>query len=104
MARTRQRFPGPLIEEEICMTPQSSPAAQEGKIVYLGAGRFSMFDSVGEFDPRTGAASLAFACSPKELQQDYTILAGTCCFGCNEFCVADGVTLTIEDNAELVLS
>ncbi len=101
MARTRQRFPGPLIEEEICMTPQTSPASVEGKLVYLGAGRFSMFDSIGEFDPRSGPI---ISCSPKELQTDYTVLAGTCCFGCNEFCIADGVTLTIEDTGELSLS
>lgn len=55
MGRTPDRRPGaPLREEEgAYFDEQAAPAATEGQFVYY-SGRWSFYDSTGEYDPRSG--------------------------------------------------
>jgi hypothetical protein len=56
MGRTPDRRPGaPLREEESAyFDPQTTLADTEGQLLYSDTGRWSFYDSSGEFDPRAG--------------------------------------------------
>lgn len=54
MGRTPDRRPGPLIEEKIILQDDGYTADNPGEAVYKD-GAFSMRDSVGAFDPRSGS-------------------------------------------------
>lgn len=55
MARTPDRFPGVRKDEGIDLS-DNALAAADGEMRYNNAGgRFSFYDSIGEYDPRSGA-------------------------------------------------
>lgn len=53
MSRTPDRFPGPREDEAIILDP-TQVASADGEIRYTGT-RFSLQDSTGEYDPRSGS-------------------------------------------------
>ena len=93
MARTKDRFPGKREEEATCYD-STVLATQLGEVRFDGT-RFSMFDNLGEFDPRD-ASGAVFSCSSMVLSSDYTVPTNVCCRSCN-LCIEDGATLTIDD-------
>ena len=56
MPRTPDRFPGPLVEEEVQLEEQTEDPANPGYIRYVN-GSFRFYDSSGIYDPRSGTAS-----------------------------------------------
>jgi hypothetical protein len=54
MARTPDRVSGPSLEEKLVLSDEGQTADSPGEVVYNG-GAFSMRDSTGPFDPRSGA-------------------------------------------------
>lgn len=60
MAKTPDRFPGERLEEKLKLSDDGLAADAEGEIVYAG-GAFSMRDSSGAFDPRSGGGGLSEA-------------------------------------------
>jgi len=61
MPQTPDRRPGPLEEEGAYFEPVAVLAAVPGEFRYLSAGRWSFFDGVGEYDPRTGGGGISEA-------------------------------------------
>ena len=59
MPRTPDRAPGASDEEGIVLE-STSPSTQEGEMRY-NAGGFTFYDSLGEFDPRTGGGGISAA-------------------------------------------
>jgi hypothetical protein len=59
MGGTRDRAPGVLDEEGIDLE-DASDAAAEGQMRYTGS-RFSLYDSAGEYDPRSGGGGISAA-------------------------------------------
>ena len=58
MPRTPDRVPG-TSDEEATIYESTSTSTVEGEVRYEGT-RFSMYDSIGEFDPRSGAVVPAY--------------------------------------------
>ena len=56
MARTPDRTPGVLDEEGIQLE-STAAATQAGEVRYTGT-RFSLYDSAGEYDPRSGGGGI----------------------------------------------
>jgi hypothetical protein len=60
MVRTKDSFSGVREDEEgIDFIESSSLASVEGELRYHNTGRFSFYDSTGEFDPRSGGGGLS---------------------------------------------
>lgn len=57
MPITPDRFPGPLEDEELRLTPDASDPAVEGAVKFNGTD-FRMKDASGVFNPRTGGSGL----------------------------------------------
>ncbi len=55
MPKTPDRTPGVSKEEGTRYTDEGTLSTQEGEVRYTG-GRFSLFDALGEYDPRSGGA------------------------------------------------
>lgn len=55
MGRTPDRQPGEALEEKLVLVDDGLTADNPGEVVYR-AGSFSMRDSTGAFDPRSGGA------------------------------------------------
>lgn len=53
MPVTPDRFPGVRQDEGIDLA-NNALAAVEGEMRYIAAGRFSFYDNIGEYDPRSG--------------------------------------------------
>lgn len=58
MARTPDRSPGPLDEEEILLETNTSPTAVAGSITFDGSS-FVLRDATGVFDPRSGGSGIS---------------------------------------------
>lgn len=57
MPRTPDRMPGESLEEKLALQDEGEIADNEGDVVFR-AGAFSMRDSLGVFNPRSGSLDI----------------------------------------------
>jgi len=74
MGRTPDRRAGALYEDTAIYTASTVVATAEGEIRYVG-GRFSFYDSTGEYDPRSGGGGIT-AAEHKTLRQGIHLADG----------------------------
>jgi hypothetical protein len=60
MPRTPDAYDGPRYEEKIIFEEQPAPPVNAGEVAYSG-GSYTMVDSIGAFNPRTGGTGLTEA-------------------------------------------
>lgn len=99
MPRTPDRDDGIRLEEEIEFEDRSPDLAPSERRVRYANGRFSMFDALGEFNPRDGLTSRMWE---RVVSQDL-IVPSFFTYPIHDFTLTNGNSIFVEQDAVLLV-